>query len=137
MLFRSGSNRGPEVDQYLARAGVPSPNPWCMAFVYFCVDEAAKKSNKPTPIKRTASCQDLFLWAKANGRIVARPEEGDIFLVIGEGGHCHTGFVNGSIVNNRFPTVEGNSNNDGSSNGIAVVSRTSGRLLSSCHYVRL
>ena len=132
-----GSNRGPEVDQFLTRSGVPFPNPWCMAFVYFCVDEAARKLARPNPIKKTASCQVLFLWARANGRLVSRPEEGDIFLVIGEGGHCHTGFVNGPIVNNRFPTVEGNSNNDGSSNGTAVVSRTPGRLLSSCHYVRL
>ncbi|BAQ62465.1 CHAP domain protein [Geminocystis sp. NIES-3708] len=133
-----GSNKGPEVDEYLKRAGVPSPNPWCMAFVYYCVDEAAKKLGKPNPLTKTAFCPTLYNWAKEHGRLVSKPEIGDIFLCIGTPqGHYHTGFVNGPVTNNHFSTVEGNSNYDGSANGTEVAMRKPGRLITSCHYVRL
>lgn len=133
-----GSNAGPEVNQYLASVGLPPGCFWCAAFVYFCVDAAAKKLGRANPVPKTGSCSALYKWGKQNGRLVARPEPGDIFLCIGgDTGHYHTGFVAGPIQNERFPTVEGNSNDDGSSNGVEVAHRSPGRRLSSCHYVRI
>ena len=133
-----GSNRGPEVDRYLAAVGLPPGNFWCAAFVYFCVAEAARKAGKPNPLLKTGSCSSLYRWARSNNRLTPRPEPGDIFLCIGGStGHYHTGFVAGPINEERFPTVEGNSNDDGSANGVEVAFRARGRRLASCHYVRL
>lgn len=133
-----GSNRGPEVDEYNRTAGAPLGSFWCMSFVYSMVKRAAQQLGVATPITQTASCSVLYNWAKKNGRLVAKPEPGDIFLCIGgESGHYHTGFVVKLLPNERFSTVEGNSNDDGSANGIEVAFRPNGRRLSSCHYVRL
>ncbi len=134
-----GSNRGPMIDRFLRRSGADPGNPWCMAFVYYCVDEAAKAQEAGNPLLKTASCSALFRWAKENDRLVARPETGDIFLCIGgDTGHFHTGFVAGPIqTNDRFITIEGNSNEDGSANGIEVVRRSPGRRVPTCHYVRV
>jgi hypothetical protein len=133
-----GSNRGPEVDRYLAAVGLPPGNFWCAAFAYFCVEEAARKAGKPNPLPKTGSSSALFRWAREQDRLTARPEPGDLFLCIGGStGHYHTGFVAGDLVEERFPTVEGNSNADGSANGVEVAYRARGRRLPSCHYVRL
>ena len=133
-----GSNRGPQVDEYLRRAGLGPGYFWCMAFVYYCVDEAARKLKVPNLLPRTASCSRLYRWARAHGRLVPHPAPGDIFLCIGgDTGHYHTGFVDGGLARERFPTVEGNSNAEGSANGIGVVRRPRGRRLASCHYVRI
>lgn len=133
-----GSNSGPEVDAYLERTGLGPGHFWCMAFVYYCVDEASKKLGRPNPLVRTASCSRLYRWARQHGRLVASPQPGDLFLCIGgETGHYHTGFVDGPLRAGRFPTVEGNSNAEGSANGIGVVRRPTGRRLAACHYVRI
>jgi hypothetical protein len=133
-----GSNRGPEIDEWNRRAGVQVGSFWCMSFAWSMVDDAAKALGLPNPIFRTASCSRLFNWARAHGRIVAKPDPGDIFLCIGgEYGHYHTGFVAGPVAKGRFVTIEGNSNTSGSPNGVAVVRRPQGRPLASCHYVRL
>ncbi|HTE19600.1 MAG TPA: peptidoglycan-binding protein [Armatimonadota bacterium] len=133
-----GSNRGPEVDEYNRVAGAPPGSFWCMSFVQFCVDEAARKLDRRNPLHRTASCSALYRWAREQGRLAARPEPGDIFLCIGgERGHYHTGFVRKLLGGERFSTVEGNSNDDGSANGVEVAYRPQGRRLAACHYVRL
>ena len=36
-----GANRGPEVDRYLASVRLGPGHPWCCAFVFWCVREAA------------------------------------------------------------------------------------------------
>ncbi len=137
-----GSNKGPEVSQYLIDAGASPGDPWCMAFVYHCVKLAASQMGVANPmanINGKASCSAVYRWAKANNKLVSSPRPGDIFLCIGgESGHFHTGFVAGPVKSNdRYMTIEGNSNNDGSANGIAVVERSPGRLVASCNYVRV
>jgi hypothetical protein len=133
-----GSNAGPEVNQYLQRVGLEPGRFWCLAFVYYCVDEACKKLGRSNPLPRTASCSQIYQWARDHGRLAARPAPGDVFLCIGgETGHYHSGLVDGPVKSARFPTVEGNSNTDGSANGVGVVRRPRGRRLPSCHYVRL
>lgn len=134
-----GSNRGPQVDEWNRRAGVPLGSSWCAAFACSMYDDAAKKLGVSRPVlMMTGSSSALYRWAKANGKLVARPEPGDIALVIGgETGHYHTVLVERVIPNaERFATVEGNSNNDGSANGVEVAHRVNGRRLSSCHFVR-
>jgi hypothetical protein len=134
-----GSNAGPEVNQYLASVGLGPGQFWCMAFVFFCVNEAAAKLGLPNPLARTASCSAQARHCKDLGILVTRnPNPGDIFLCLGGStGYYHTGFVVQQLANERFETIEGNSNDDGSANGYEVAHRASGRRQSSCHYIRL
>jgi hypothetical protein len=116
------SNSGPEVDQYLARAGVPltlppKKKPWCCAFVYWCFDEAARSEGRANPMMRTAGC--LRHWNEAvshgadrlsAGKAVDDPSlvrPGMIFIIDHGEGFGHTGLVervDGGFVH----TIEGN-----------------------------
>jgi peptidoglycan hydrolase-like protein with peptidoglycan-binding domain len=130
-----GSNRGTQVDAYNRTAGVPVASYWCMSFVYWCFVQAAARGGKPNPMPQTAYCPYLYSWGRQHGKLVNTPARGDIFLVKGgPNGHSHTGLVTG-VSGSRFDSIEGNTNNDGSSNGIGVFVRS--RSVSSCDFVRL
>lgn len=132
-----GSNRGPQVDEYIRSTDLNPPALWCMAFVYWCFKQAAGQLGVPNPMHKTASCTNLHSWAKPKGLVKSSPQRGDIFLVRGGADgrtHQHTGLVvevNGA----QIKTIEGNTNNDGSSNGIGVFIRT--RSAANLDYVRL
>lgn len=132
------SNSGPEVDEYLRRAGVPLTLPasrksWCCAFVYWCFDEAAREAGRANPMVRTAGCLDHWNRAAGSGarRIVASRAAGDpallrpgmVFIMDFGGGLGHTGFVervNGGLIH----TVEGNTDASGTREGGGVYART-------------
>jgi hypothetical protein len=111
------SNRGPQVEAYLARAGVSPGYAWCCAFVYWCFDEAAKASGRGNPMVRTAGCMDHWNRAAGHGaqRIAARTATADpslvkpgmVFVMDHGGGLGHTGFVE-SIAGGLITTIEGN-----------------------------
>ncbi len=131
----AGSNRGPEVDQYLRAAGL-SPGAgsfaWCAAFVYWCFNEAAQSAGRPNPVPRTAGV--LAHWNKAGergirrispGRAAAQPDlvqPGQVFIMDYGGGVGHTGFV-AEVVAGKLVTIEGNTNDGGSREGIGVFAR--------------
>lgn len=54
------------------------------------------------------------------------------FLKGGQYGYLHVGIVTGPIFNGHIPTIEGNTNSNGSSNGFEVCTRV--RNVSSCDY---
>lgn len=111
------SNRGPEVDEYLKRAGVPVGLAWCCAFTYWCFDEAADAGQRDNPMFRTAGC--LMHWNKAESRgarriaardAVANPAlvmPGMVFIMDFGGGLGHTGFVE-RVEGGFIHTIEGN-----------------------------
>lgn len=111
------SNRGPEVDQYLKRTGVPTGLAWCCAFTYWCFDEAAKAANRANPMFKTAGC--LAHWNNAQKvgakRISAKEATGNpalvkpgmVFIMDFGGGLGHTGFVE-RVEGGYIHTVEGN-----------------------------
>jgi len=116
------SNSGPEVDQYLRRAGVPldlpaSKKPWCCAFVYWCFDETARAQGRPNPMMCTAGCLDHWSGAVAHGasrivasRAIADPSlvrPGMVFVVDHGEGRGHTGFVQ-QVSAGLLHTIEGN-----------------------------
>ncbi|QDU27253.1 Zinc D-Ala-D-Ala carboxypeptidase precursor [Anatilimnocola aggregata] len=131
----AGSNRGAKVDAYNAAAGVNNGALWCMSFVYWSFQQAAAQTGQPNPMPQTAYCPFLYQWARDNQKLVTTPQRGDIFLVKGlrdgKPSVIHTGIVTGGSIN----TVEGNTNNDGSANGIGVFTRS--RSSSSCYFVWL
>jgi hypothetical protein len=102
--------------------------------VYWSYVQAATKTGKPNPMPKTAYCPFLFNWGKQHGKLVKTPQRGDIFLVRGSDRHNHTGIVTGSS-GGSFQSIEGNTNNDGSRNGVGVFRRT--RTNGSCDFVRL
>ena len=125
-----GSNRGPMVDKYLASVGCPPGNFWCMSFVHWCFLQAATAAKMANPFPKTASCIDAWNKVKAaqpskiisRSAAIANPSlvrPGLVFILDHGGGHGHTGFVRQSF-GGPFRTVEGNSNNAGSANGLGV-----------------
>ena len=121
-----GSNKGPMVDKYLASTGTPPGFFWCMAFVQWCFEQAAAKLGVANTFPHTAGCADAWQQASAfrmaKQTAVTNPTlvvPGAVFILDFGGGHGHTGFVE-AAVGGTLQTVEGNSNSDGSSNGIGV-----------------
>jgi hypothetical protein len=121
-----GSNKGPEVQAYQKSVGIPAGTFWCAAFVYFCFDEAAKKLGMTNPVFKTGGC--LHHWNNSSAKKVkaaaARDDPslvkpGHIFIIDHGQGHGHTGIVK-RVEGGRLITIEGNSNPNGSSNGIGV-----------------
>lgn len=131
-----GSNSGPEVDEYLASVGLGPGFSWCAAFVYWCFKEAAKKLDVRNPVYKTAGV--LNHWNNTAGKKIlsrdafgnpALVKPGQVFIMSYGGGLGHTGIV--EKVNGGFlTTIEGNTNDGGSREGIGVFRRT-GRKINS------
>ena len=124
-----GSNSGPEVDLYLKSVGLEPGYAWCMAFVYYCVGQAAAQLAVKNPLIKTGG---VMLQANKTKLPKLTPRDakvkpGDIFIMAFKNGTGHTGFVE-KIKNGIITTVEGNTNNDGSREGFKVARRQ--RLLS-------
>ena len=104
--------------------------PWCAAFVHHCgyyglYDAVTKSSAWPAPA--TGGCAPLGAWAKAQDCLHTIPAVGDIFLIYRAGPgfnrFAHTGFVIGHKDDGAYYTIEGNTNTDGSREGIGVFER--------------
>ena len=119
-----GSNSGPEVDIYLKCVGLGKGYSWCMAFVYWCVNTAAKELNVPNPLIKTGGV--LKQWNETTLRKfptrASAVKPGDIFIMEFGHGTGHTGFVE-KIVGGLVYTIEGNTNDDGSREGYEVARR--------------
>lgn len=108
-----GSNWGIPVRNYLASVGINFPASWCMAFVYWCFDQ-----NPINPLIKTGGV--LNAWNKADKKYrVTDPKPGDIFIMDFGKGLGHTGIVEKTDATFIY-TVEGNSNDSGSREGIEV-----------------
>jgi len=131
-----GSNRGPEVDIYIKTTGLDPAGhfAWCTCFVYWCFNNASGKLDVPNPCPKTAGV--LAHWAAANKVTSARrilPEEaqaepslivpGTLFLLRTSGTAGHIGFIE-EVRGNQLTTIEGNTNDGGSREGIGVYRRT-------------
>ena len=132
-----GDNRGLMVELFLREVSQPAGQPWCAAFVYHVgfwshFDYKGRKSTWPLPA--TASCYMLGAFARHQGVLRTEPSPGDVFLLwnAAKVRFVHTGIV--AFVHDRgaspdahpwfdCETVEGNTNDDGSSNGWGVLRR--------------
>lgn len=121
-----GVNRGPRVEAYLKSVGIGPGNPWCAAFVYWCLDKAAQEIGVINNFIRTGYSPTIGSWAREHEILFDEPEKGDVFLRRGTVGSvsrfCHTGFVT-DVDFAAFKTVEGNTNIAGSREGIGVFRR--------------
>lgn len=123
------TNRGPEVDGFARDTGVSSGQPWCAMFTYSNKHDAAEALGVENPFIKSAYTPDIFNWAKERDILIPclskgqinRPEPGDDFLVMGPQRIYHTGHVR-DVEKNRWRTIEGNSNSEGSNEGYEVAS---------------
>lgn len=135
------SDWGPEVRKYLEFCGIRRPAWWCAAFVSYQIHQAAERSRVRSSWPRFANCVDIFRWGEKHGLLLAEPGVPSVMLIPGnvargERRFKHTGFVVGYNPTTRvIETVEGNSNNNGSRNGIGVFRLT--RRKSSQRFVRI
>ena len=132
-----GSNRGPRVAEYLAAVGLDAATgdyAWCAAFVCWVFREAATALGVQSPLPRTARA--LALWNGSAGRPelvrvtaaearddirLVRP--GQVFVLSTGGGLGHVGLVE-SVSAGILTTIEGNTNDGGSRNGVGVFRRS-------------
>jgi hypothetical protein len=109
-----GSNWGDTVQMYLNSVGINFPASWCMAFVYWCFKQAGLTQELP----KTGGV--LAMWNTCNAALHSKtPKVGSIIIFDHGKGLGHTGIVE-SIDGNTIHTIEGNTNNNGSREGIAV-----------------
>lgn len=134
---QGGENQGPEVQEYLANAGIPVPAAWCAAAVQFWTDQGARVvgvSNPLDAVEREALVADYVTLAEERGWIVG-PEQvsrGDLmcFRFGSTGRWNHIGIVMDPPVRLAPPgtwgkvrTIEGNTNQAGSREGDGVFSK--------------
>lgn len=114
-----GSNWGEPVKTYLSSVGINFAAPWCMAFVYWCYREAAKSLEVSNTAIKTGSV--LHAWNKAAPPIkTSVPKIGSVFIMDFGKGKGHTGLVE-HFDNEFIYTIEGNTNDAGSREGIKVL----------------
>jgi hypothetical protein len=128
-----GSNRGPEVDVYISTTGLNPANdsyPWCVCFLYWVFNQAAKIKGKENPLPKTAGVISLWnLGLHTEAEVVRKSEAnaqtvkpGMIFHLDLGGGKGHAGLVI-EVSGNHLITIEGNTNPGGSSDGYGVFRR--------------
>ncbi|MBA5629882.1 CHAP domain-containing protein [Moheibacter lacus] len=127
------SNRGKEVDAYLKAAGLDAHRgnyAWCMAFVYWVFEEACKNLGRSNPMVKTAGV--LKQWNQTDCRkfktkdVVNNPsliKPGYVFIRNYGRGMGHTGIIT-AVKGGYIHTIEGNSNDNGTREGIGVFELT-------------
>jgi len=118
---KTGNNDGVDVEKYLKSTGLGKGNPWCAAFVHWCLNQAGIKNNI-TAWSPTAYDKNKIVY-KNGWKKEFKP--GHVFTLyyanlkrIG-----HTGFVNKKVNSTVVETVEGNTNPEGSREGGGVYKR--------------
>jgi len=116
-----GTNWGPQVSEYLKSVGITFPASWCMAFVYWVHEKAAKETGVSNMMAKTGGVLNQFNKRKENFAIT-NPEPGDVFIMDYGKGLGHTGIVE-SVEGEFVHTIEGNTNDEGSREGYEVCKR--------------
>lgn len=135
-VFETSKNRGPHIAEFWEKTnykeGDGDRQPWCCAFVSFCVQVADAESAelKFTVPPTTASCAELVRWAhetKAkNGLIIFGPRDKEFKPAVGDlvcyrPNLSHVGIVTEDYDGSGFiETIEGNTNQEGSREGDGV-----------------
>lgn len=120
-IRETAPNRGPRVDEYHTYAGrVPSAaDSWCAQFVWWVIGHAADEEGTAG---LTFSSSGKRLWELNQDKVVTGdPQPGDVGIADHGKGESHVWlWMSGPGPDGRCQTIEGNSNVDGSRNGIMV-----------------
>ena len=115
-----GSNRGKDVEKYLASCGLGGGYSWCMAFVYWNVIQASIVAKVRNPLFKTAGV--LAQWNASKPLQTATPDKGYVFIIDEGKGLGHAGLVE-YVDGNNIHTIEGNTNDENSREGYEVCRR--------------
>lgn len=128
-----GSNRGPHIDAFLRFVGLQPGNPWCTAFVSYCVHKAAEEMGVATDFPKTGWTPSLLSYAKRTNRLFTqqelaagvKPQPGWVVLFYYPKLNrvAHSGVVLKTLPLGAVLTIEGNTNSDGSREGYKVMRR--------------
>ena len=111
------SNRGRDVEKYLAAVGLGGGYAWCAAFTYWCLSEASQATGDPHHCLKSGGV--LRQWRHAKDRRLetlsataakndpSRVRPGMVFVMDHGGGLGHTGFIL-RVRGAWFDTIEGN-----------------------------
>lgn len=123
-----GSNWGHPVEDYIASCEIDFACAWCMCFQYWCFEQACSEMNIVNPLTKTASVSHAWQVAYPNHKSTNlpgfTPEVGDIFIMEFKAGGGHTGIVESIGADGTLHTIEGNTDLNGSPEGIGVFRRT-------------
>ena len=121
-----GDNRGQVIERMTRFCGLNPPQPWCAAAVAWWGWHALRVDSKTSrwPLPKTASCWQLGESARKAGLLREAGKAGDVFLIYypSLNRFAHTGVLVRQE-GDRWVTIEGNTNNDGSRNGWGVCER--------------
>lgn len=129
-----GQNRGPWVRLYMY--GNEGPNwPWCAGFVSFLIRQACQSLHMEPPFVTSPSCALMAESASGRGLYISEVEAvkhrgqdeliGAVFFVRKPNQWVHTGIV-AEVYPDYFTTIEGNTNDEGGSEGYEVCQRNRG-----------
>jgi hypothetical protein len=133
LVINKQNNCGPWVRSYMDGLEGESWY-WCMGFVQTILDQSASRLGKDyrTVMPASYSCDIVGAagvhkgFLRKNSEVISNPsivKPGDVFLVQKALNDWeHTGIIT-AIHDDVFETIEGNTNNDGSSNGNGVYKR--------------
>jgi hypothetical protein len=131
-----GPNDGPWVRAYMLGNGGRIWQ-WCAGFVCHVLAQACAAVGVPMPVKPSFGVPELARSAKARGRFSADgpPVPGDVFVIpTATGSWSHTGIVL-EARGDRFLSAEGNTNQEGSSDGTCA--RSVLRNPARCDFIRV
>ena len=121
-----GDNRGPSVE-FMQKLGEITPGlPWCAAYVNAVAEIACSVKNIISPfeaIDYQGYVQSYFLHAQAENWLGAA-HPGDIGMIYypTKSRYAHI-FIVDAVLEEGVTTIEGNTNDDGSRNGVGVFQR--------------
>lgn len=126
-----GANSGPEVERFQRSVdGVAQGEPWCMAFVQYCISQVEWRDRVDSPVFKSEHC--LTVWNRSPEVLrMKHPAPGAIVIwQHGSSSRGHTGIVSRVIDTNWFETIEGNTSGrpgiDREGDGVFEKARTVG-----------
>ncbi len=109
---KGGNNRGAQVEAFQrAVDGKAQREPWCAAFVQFCITQAEKETGIDCKVYRSEHC--MTMWRKSPDDLrLLQPEVGCLMIwnYVGSD-RGHIGLVY-SVTPNKIMTIEGNTSPD-------------------------
>lgn len=103
-----GSNRSPEIDEWLSAIGSPKGSPWCAAFVLHCL----KASDDPRKVTRSGRVQTMVDGGTLHDAKTAKPGDLVVFYFANLKRYAHIGIVEAKV-KNTLVCLEGNTIADG------------------------
>ncbi len=103
-----GSNRSPEIDEWLTALGTPLGSPWCAAFVHACL----RASGDPRAFVKSARVQTMVDGGLVHDAQEAQPGDLVVFWLHSLHRYPHNGLVTGKVKGTLGP-IEGNTIPDG------------------------